>query len=189
MGRSLRFMGVNVAEDSSGRSVRFGLVWNRRRVHEQVPRTRRITARYSDEEMQTVLANAAAARLAPAAFVAEASLRPARSVGQRRRGEGGPVEDDQGPVGQVEGDDEPAGELRVELGGELVDAAELHRMLLLELLGVHRQLRGACTNLNQAVAKLNALNQPVGELPAIAAYVRRVTTAVDEAIVAVQPRR
>ena len=61
-------------------------------------------------------------------------------------------------------------------------------MLLLELMGIHRQLRGG-DQLNQAVAKLNSLNEPVGELPAVAGYVRRVTTAVDEAVVAVKQRR
>ncbi|MEV0732382.1 hypothetical protein [Polymorphospora sp. NPDC050346] len=65
---------------------------------------------------------------------------------------------------------------------------EQRRMLLLELMGIHRQLRGACTNLNQAVAKLHSLGQPVDELPAIADYIRRVTTAVDEALAAVQRR-
>lgn len=62
-------------------------------------------------------------------------------------------------------------------------------MALLELMGVHRQLRGAATNLNQAVAKLNAIGEPVGELPAIAEYVRKVATAADAAVAAVRMRQ
>jgi hypothetical protein len=62
-------------------------------------------------------------------------------------------------------------------------------MLLLELMGLHRQLRGACTNLNQAVAKLNSLGEPVGELAVVADYVRRVTSEVDEVVAAVRMRR
>lgn len=56
------------------------------------------------------------------------------------------------------------------------------REALVELMRVHRQLRGACTNLNQAVAKLHSLGEPVEELPVIAAYVRRVTDRVDQVV-------
>jgi hypothetical protein len=59
----------------------------------------------------------------------------------------------------------------------------------MELMGLHRQLRGAWTNLNQAVAKLNSLGEPVGELPVVADYVRRVTSEVDEAVAVVRMRR
>jgi hypothetical protein len=73
--------------------------------------------------------------------------------------------------------------------GAAVRSDEERAQVLLGLLGLHRQMRGACTNLNQAVMKLHALGEPVGELPAIAAYVRRVTSAVDEAIAAVAGER
>lgn len=66
---------------------------------------------------------------------------------------------------------------------------EHRQMLLLELMGIHRQLRGAATNLNQAVAKLHSLDVPVDELPAIAAYVRTVAVAVDDATTAVARSR
>ena len=66
---------------------------------------------------------------------------------------------------------------------------ELRRRELLELIDTNRQLRGAATNLNQAVAKLHSLGEPVGELPAIADYVRRVATAADAAVAAVRMRR
>jgi hypothetical protein len=50
-------------------------------------------------------------------------------------------------------------------------------------------MRGAATNLNQAVAKLHSLGEPVGELAAIAEYVRQVATAADAAVAAVRMRR
>ncbi|MGC9670992.1 hypothetical protein ACNTMW_31145 [Planosporangium sp. 12N6] len=118
----------------------------RRRRHSPTPRQHKVTAYFNDAEYADVLALAGSARMAVAAYVAEASLAPM-------------ARDAATPA-------VPAGV------GEL----------LVELMGVHRQLRGACTNLNQAVAKLNSLGEPVGELPAIAAYVRRVTTAVDELV-------
>jgi hypothetical protein len=142
-----------------------------------VPRGKKVTAWYSDEELARVETYAARARLAVAAYVAEASLRPsAWQVGEPPRV---PANGDQaaelgaaGPVLQ----DPPAD-------------AEVRRMELLELMGVHRQLRGAATNLNQAVAKLNSLGKPVGELAAIAEYVRRVATAADAAVAGVRMRR
>jgi hypothetical protein len=70
-----------------------------------------------------------------------------------------------------------------------VGSDEERAELLLHLLGLHRQMRGACRNLNQAVARLHSLDEPVGELPAIAVFVRRVTTAVDAAIAAVAGER
>ncbi|GAA2532238.1 plasmid mobilization relaxosome protein MobC [Pilimelia columellifera] len=59
------------------------------------------------------------------------------------------------------------------------------RELLRELMSVHRQLRGACTNLNQAVAAFNSTGVAPEQLAEIAAYVRRVTTAVDHTLVKV----
>lgn len=69
-------------------------------------------------------------------------------------------------------------------GTQMVD-----KELLDELVALRRQLRGACNNLNQAVAKLHALGQPVGELPAIAVYVQRVAGAVEETVTAVRDSR
>jgi hypothetical protein len=157
----------------------------RRRPRSAVPRGRSVTAWYSDEEFEAVVTYAAAARLATAAFVAEASLRPsAWKVGLA------PSVPDAGADAAQDG--ASGGPVGVSAGPVLEDApgvGEQRRMLLLELMGVHRQLRGACTNLNQAVAKLNALGEPVGELSAIAEYVRRVATAADEAVAAVRIRR
>ena len=133
--------------------VQLGSARAHRRRRDQVPRQRKVTVRYSEDEWERLQRNADRARLAVAAWVAEASLDAPRSTG--RSG-----------------------------GAGAVDREEV----LLQLLGIHRQLRGACTNLNQAVARLNATGESPGELPAIAAYVRRVTTAVDEALVAVRTR-
>lgn len=103
-----------------------------------------MTAWFTAEEYGRVLANAAAARMAVGAWVAEAALIPPAVPRVR-----------------------PA-----------------DKQLLDELTAIRRQLRGACTNLNQATARLHALGRPVGELPAIAAYVQRVAAAVEEAIAA-----
>lgn len=46
------------------------------------------------------------------------------------------------------------------------------------------RLRRERRSLNQAVAKLNAIGEPVGELAAIAEYVRQVATAADAAVAA-----
>jgi methylthioribose-1-phosphate isomerase len=73
--------------------------------------------------------------------------------------------------------------------GERVGDDDERAEWLLHLLGLHRQMRGAAVNLNQATAKLHALGEPVGELPAIAAHVRRVTTAVDDLIAVVAGER
>lgn len=180
MGRSLRFMGEGgcVTEPARQRAVQPGAA-ARRRPRNAAPRTQSVTAWYSDEEHAAVKEYAAGARLAVAAFVAEASLRPsAWQVGMPP---------------PAAADDADASAASVVLVGPVLDDAppadEARRMLLLELMGLHRQLRGACTNLNQAVAKLNSLGEPVGELPAIAAYVRRVTSEVDEAVAQVRMRR
>lgn len=166
-------------------AVRTGTPHARRRPKSAEPRRHRVTAWYSDEELQAVLVFAAAARLAPAAYVAMASLRPsAWQVGAALQ-----RVDEPAPAA-VDG----TGSAPVDLPGGAVladppDVDEQRRMLLLELMGIHRQLRGAATNLNQAVAKLNALGEPVGELPAVAAYVRGVATAADGAVAAVRMRR
>lgn len=141
----------------------------RRRPRNPEPRTRSVTAWYSDEEFAAVREYAVGARLAVAAYVAEASLRPSAWRAAT------PPADTEAPAGPVLAD--PPG------------PDEARQLLLLELMGLHRQLRGACTNLNQAVAKLNSLGEPVGELPAVADYVRRVTSEVDEAVAAVRMRR
>lgn len=149
----------------------------RRRARSAEPRANSVTAWYSDEEYAQVEVFAAAARLAVAAYVAEASLRPsAWQVGRA-------------PAAVAEGEPSTAGAAD---GPVLQDApgdGELRRMELLELIDTNRQLRGAAVNLNQAVAKLHSLGEPVGELPAIAEFVRRVATAADEAVAAVRMRR
>lgn len=147
----------------------------RRRAKVSVPRANRITARYSDEEFAAVEEYAGAAGLALAAYVAEAALRPSAWRVEVGAGSAEQAEAAVPPAGPVL-DDAPSG-------------VEARQLLLLQLLGMHRQLRGIGVNLNQAVAKLHSLGKPVGELPAIAAYVRRVTTAVDETLAEVRIRR
>ncbi|ROP21214.1 hypothetical protein [Couchioplanes caeruleus] len=159
------------------RAVQPGAAASRRRRRSDVPRENRITPRYSDEELAQVLVFAAAARLAPAAYVAEASLRPSAWQVGRAPATG------TDPEHVVE---EMAAEPVLQ---DAPEDGEVRRMELLELMGIHRQLRGAATNLNQAVAKLHSLGEPVGELPAIAEYVRKVATAADEAVAAVRMRR
>jgi hypothetical protein len=132
--------------------VRFGSTLARRRRRNEEPRVRRIVVRYSDQEMQQVLANAAAVRLAPAAFVGEVSSAPLHPV--RRAGPG----------------------------------AEERAALLVELMGAHRQLRGAATNFNQAMAAFNATGEAPEWLPQAAEYVRRVAARVDAAVAAVAGR-
>ena len=56
--------------------VRFGLAWSRRRRHSSAPRDHRITVRFNAEEYAAVTANAAAARLAVAAYLAEVGTAP-----------------------------------------------------------------------------------------------------------------
>jgi hypothetical protein len=141
--------------------IEIGSAQSHRRRRSAVPRPNRVSVTYSDEEWQRVTASAAAARLAVAAWIAETSLAPRRST------PGAPLS-----------------------GATAAGTAASERQeMLLQLLGIHRQLRGACTNLNQAVAKLNALGQPDADLAAVAAYVRRVTTSVDETVAAVRMRR
>jgi len=140
--------------DAQVAAVRPGsTAWARRRPRAASPRRRHVNAWYTDDEYAIVLANAAAARLAPAAYVAAVSVAPTRPA-----------------AGRVHDDEERAA-------------------LLLHLLGLHRQMRGAAHNLNQATAKLHTLSEPVGELPAIAAHVRRVATAVDDLIAALAGER
>ena len=127
--------------------------WRRRRARDQVPRRNRVVVRYSDAEHAAMLANAAAARLAPAAYIAAVSTSTPGRVAAPQ----------------------PAAGYRADL--------------LLELMGLHRQMRGAATNLNQAVAKLNALGEPVGALPALAKRVHRIAAAVDAAVARVAAER
>lgn len=61
--------------------------------------------------------------------------------------------------------------------------------LLVSLMGVHRQLRGAANNLNQAVAKWHATEELPEELLATVQYVRRVAQQVDEAVAIVARQR
>jgi hypothetical protein len=140
-----------VAEQAHVGVVRFGATTSRRRRHERVPRPHKVTARLSDEEMQALLANAAAARLAVGAYLAEAGVAPL--VPDPRTG----------------GDPEAGA-------------------LLIELMGVHRQVRGAANNLNQVVAKLHSLGEVPGELAAAAEYLRRVAGRVDAVVAAIAAR-
>lgn len=169
-----------MADKPARGAVQPSAAYSRRRARSAEPRTRRVTAWYSDAEYDRVLVYAAAARLAPAAYVALASLRP--SAWQVGLAPGATADPD--PV---------AAEQPPAAGGPVLQdepgAAEQRRMELLELMGIHRQMRGAATNLNQAVAKLNAIGQPVGELAAIAEYVRQVATAADAAVAVVRMRR
>ncbi|RAO26075.1 hypothetical protein ONO23_05478 [Micromonospora noduli] len=57
--------------------------------------------------------------------------------------------------------------------------------LLVELMGAHRQVRGAAHNLNQAVARLHSTGEPGGDLAATAAYLARVAARVDELVTAI----
>jgi hypothetical protein len=135
--------------------VRFGAAISRRRRHNPQPRARQVTVRLSDEEYGTVLANAAAARMAVAAYLAEVGVAPLVPA--------------------------PSG-----------DAQDERTALLIELMGVHRQVRGAAHNLNQAVTKLHSLGEIPAELAASAAYLRRVAARADAlvaAIAAQQPGR
>ena len=111
-----------------------------------------MTVRLSDEEHRRLLANAEAARLAVAAYLAEAGAAPL--VPAPRSGE----------------DQEASA-------------------LLIELMGVHRQVRGAATNLNQAVTKLHSLGEVPGELEATVAYLRRVAARVDSVVAAIAARQ
>lgn len=129
--------------------VRFGAAQSRRRRHNAKPRRRWVTVRLSDEEYGTVMANAAAARLAVAAYLAEAGTAPMVPADGRADGAA-----DTGP-------------------------------LLVELMGVHRQVRGAAHNLNQAVARLHSTGEPAGDLAATAAYLARVAARADELVTAI----
>lgn len=135
----------------------------RRRSPEEIPRIKRVNARYSEEEYRRLRELADAARMAVSAYVAQTSLAagPAPSV---MVGSGEP---------QMAGGHAQPGV-----------AGEQQAALLIELMGVHRQLRGACTNLNQAVAKFHSTGEAPVELGPIAAYVRRVTTQLDDLIAA-----
>ncbi len=169
-----------MADKPSRAAVQPSAAYSRRRARSAEPRSKRVTAWYSDAEHQQVLVYAAAARLAPAAYVALASLRPSAwqvGLAPASAADADPVVADTPPAG----------------GGPVLQdepgMAEQRRMELLELMGIHRQMRGAATNLNQAVAKLHSLGEPVGELAAIAEYVRQVATAADAAVAAVRMRR
>ncbi|WP_047891167.1 plasmid mobilization relaxosome protein MobC [Micromonospora sp. RV43] len=129
--------------------VRFGAAQSRRRRHNAEPRRRWVTVRLSDEEYGTVLANAAAARLAVAAYLAEVGTAPMVPA------EGGP------------------------------DGAAEAGPLLVELMGVHRQVRGAAHNLNQAVTRLHSTGERAEDLAATAAYLARVAARVDDLVTAI----
>ncbi|MGC4808653.1 plasmid mobilization relaxosome protein MobC [Micromonospora sp. DT233] len=109
----------------------------------------RVTVRLSETELAAVEANAAAARMATSAYLAEAGSAPLVPA----------------PAGPGE-------------GGEVGP-------LLVELMGVHRQVRGAATNLNQAVARLHSTGEPAGDLAAATAYLARVAAHVDELVTAI----
>jgi hypothetical protein len=145
---------VGVAEDAGTGAVRVGAVLSRRRRREQVPRLRRVVVRFSDEEFGRLSANAAAARLTLAAYLAE------------------------------------LGTAAVAAGGTPARRGEVERgELLVQLMRVHRLLRGATTNLNQVTATLNATGELPGELTAVAAYVRTVASRVDAVVAAIAAER
>lgn len=129
--------------------VRFGVSQRRRRAHsDDDPRVHRVTVRLSEAEMAAVEANAAAARMATSAYLAEAGSAPlVPAAGPDGAAETGP--------------------------------------LLVELMGVHRQVRGAAHNLNQAVARLHSTGEPAEDLAATAAYLARVAARVDELVTAI----
>ncbi|MFG1804652.1 hypothetical protein ACGFI4_31365 [Micromonospora carbonacea] len=129
--------------------VHFGATRSRRRRHNAEPRRRHVTVRFSDEEYGTVLANAAAARLAVAAYLAEVGTAPLVPAAAER--------------------------------GSGAEASPL----LVELMSVHRQVRGAATNLNQAVARLHSTGEPAGDLAATAAYLARIAARVDDLVTAI----
>lgn len=56
--------------------VRFGAAWSRRRRHSSDPRQHKITVRLNAEELATVSANAAAARLSIGSYLAELGTAP-----------------------------------------------------------------------------------------------------------------
>ncbi|MEU0081986.1 hypothetical protein ABZY58_29140 [Micromonospora tulbaghiae] len=127
--------------------VRFGASQRRRRAHnDDDPRVHRVTVRLSEAEMAAVEANAAAARMATSAYLAEAGSAPLV----------------------------PAPDGVAETGP-----------LLVELMGVHRQVRGAAHNLNQAVARLHSTGEPAGDLAAAAAYLARVAARADDLVTAI----
>ena len=64
----------------------------------------------------------------------------------------------------------------------------LQRETLLALIRVAGQVRRVGTNLNQAVAKLNATGQPGPDLEPVAAYCARVARRADEAAELVRRR-
>jgi hypothetical protein len=138
-----------MTEESHVGVVRFGASRSRRRRHNAEPRRRWVTVRFSDEEYGTVLANAAAARLAVAAYLAEVGTAPLV-----------PAPADQGGTGAT-------------------------GPLLVELMGVHRQVRGAAHNLNQAVARLHSTGEQAGDLVAAAGYLARLAARVDELVTAI----
>ncbi|MER6757629.1 plasmid mobilization relaxosome protein MobC [Micromonospora echinofusca] len=139
-----------MAESSQVGVVRFGAAERRRRAHtDDDPRVHRVTVRLSEAERAAVEANAAAARMATSAYLAEAGSAPLVPA----------------PTG-------PGG------GGETGP-------LLVELMGVHRQVRGAATNLNQAVTRLHSTGEPAGDLAATAAYLARIAARVDELVTAI----
>jgi hypothetical protein len=118
-----------------------------------------VLVRLSDEERAAVAANADAARLAMAAYLAEAGTAPL--VPAAADADGGAQQDERSA-------------------------------LLIELMGAHRQVRGAAHNVNQAVAKLHSTGEVPGELAATVDYLRRVAARVDSAVAAIaaqQPGR
>lgn len=61
--------------------------------------------------------------------------------------------------------------------------------LLIELMGVHRQLRGAANNLNQAMHAFHAEGRNAAQLEGWAKFVREVTTKVDKLVARVSASR
>jgi uncharacterized protein (DUF1778 family) len=63
--------------------------------------------------------------------------------------------------------------------------SDAQQRVLVDLMGIHRQVRGAAQNLNQAVAVLHSTGQPTAQLAAAADYMRRLAVRADEAVAAV----
>lgn len=61
--------------------------------------------------------------------------------------------------------------------------------LLMELMGAHRQLRGASRNLNQVTAKLHGTGEMPPELAAVLRHVERVAERVDQLVIAIASER
>ena len=76
-----------------------------------------------------------------------------------------------------------------DLDGTTTGESDQDREVLITLMRLHRLMRGAATNLNQAVTKWHSSNGQPPEFEAIAEYVRRITTQVDHVLSTIRPVR